>query len=103
MAQASLPFVMMMGRGLKCAPGICSLVYTPFHITIVVRRGRLKMLTFQYINMLIYLGPILFRAEEGVNVVAMDSHPTRTNGFLTGCLINVLDDYKGASIDDLPR
>ncbi len=34
---------------------------------------------------------------------ALDSHPRRTNGFLTGCLVNVLRDYRHASVEELPR
>ena len=41
--------------------------------------------------------------EEGVVAAAVDSHPRRTNGFLTGCLINVLKDYARPTVEDLPR
>ena len=35
-------------------------------------------------------------------VVEMDSHPSRTNGFLSGCLIDALKNGS-ISIEDLPR
>ncbi|XP_059087881.1 uncharacterized protein LOC131884201 isoform X2 [Tigriopus californicus] len=41
--------------------------------------------------------------DEYGSVAVADSHPRRTNGFLTGCLINVLKDYARLSIEDLPR
>eukprot|EP00095_Tigriopus_kingsejongensis_P011946 maker-scaffold2683_size13302-snap-gene-0.4 protein:Tk11946 transcript:maker-scaffold2683_size13302-snap-gene-0.4-mRNA-1 annotation:"AGAP002236-PA" len=41
--------------------------------------------------------------DEGISVAVADSHPSRTNGFLTGCLLNVLRDYTRPSIEDLPR
>lgn len=41
--------------------------------------------------------------DEYGSVAVADSHPRRTNGFLTGCLINVLKDYARPSIEDLPR
>ena len=34
--------------------------------------------------------------------MACDSHPRRTNGFLTGCLLNVLRDYVRPTIEELP-
>ena len=42
------------------------------------------------------------RAESNVPAVACDSHPRRTNGFLTGCLLNVLRDYVRPTIEELP-
>jgi hypothetical protein len=34
----------------------------------------------------------------------MDSHPTRTNGFLTGCLLNILKDYTATPlIEEIPK
>ena len=40
--------------------------------------------------------------ENDNKVVEMDSHPGRTNGFLTGCLIDALK--KGSiTVEDLPR
>lgn len=41
-------------------------------------------------------------AESSVPAVACDSHPRRTNGFLTGCLLNVLRDYVRPTIEELP-
>lgn len=41
--------------------------------------------------------------EEGVVAAAVDSHPKRQNGFLTGCLINALKEYSEPTIEDLPR
>ena len=45
------------------------------------------------------------RIEDDVGVVAMDSHPKRTNGFLTGCLQSVLTNtvYSKPYIEELPR
>ena len=45
------------------------------------------------------------RIENNVSVVAMDSHPKRTNGFLTGCLQSVLNNnvYARPFIEELPR
>ena len=47
----------------------------------------------------------LHRIENNVSVVAMDSHPKRTNGFLTGCLQSVLSNnvYARPFIEELPR
>lgn len=44
-----------------------------------------------------------YSVEDGVNIAAVDSHPTRTNGFLTGCLINVLKDFARPTVEDLPK
>ncbi len=45
-----------------------------------------------------------FRIDDTVTEVAMDSHPTRTNGFMTGCLLTVLKDYSTAPyIEELPK
>ena len=44
----------------------------------------------------------IFSAESNVPAVACDSHPRRTNGFLTGCLLNVLRDYVRPTIEELP-
>ena len=45
------------------------------------------------------------RVENDVSVVAMDSHPKRTNGFLTGSLQSVLSNtlYATPYIEELPR
>ena len=47
----------------------------------------------------------IHRIENDVSVVAMDSHPKRTNGFLTGCLQSVLTNtvYARPFIEELPR
>lgn len=47
---------------------------------------------------------VLFSSiEDGSidKVIEMDSHPERTNGFLTGCLLNILRD--SMSIENLSR
>ena len=41
--------------------------------------------------------------EEGTPLQAVDSHPGRTNGFLTGCLLNILRDVQRPLIEELPR
>ena len=33
----------------------------------------------------------------------MDSHPARTNGFLTGCLVQSISNQSALSIDELSR
>ena len=45
------------------------------------------------------------RIDDDVSVVALDSHPKRTNGFLTGCLQSVLTNtvYSRPYIEELPR
>ena len=45
------------------------------------------------------------RAEERTSIIAMDSHPKRTNGFLTGCMVNLINQYPAQSpnIEDLSR
>ena len=47
----------------------------------------------------------VFSANDGTGIIAMDSHPKRTNGFLTGCLANLLELYpeKSPNIEDLSR
>ncbi len=46
---------------------------------------------------------LINRIEEGTPIQAVDSHPKRTNGFLTGCLLNVLQDFQRPLIEELPR
>ena len=44
------------------------------------------------------------RIEDFVTEVAMDSHPTKTNGFMTGCLLTALKDYSSSPfIEELPK
>lgn len=43
------------------------------------------------------------RIEDGVDVEVQDSHPKRSNGFLTGCLLTVMKEYLRPSIEELPR
>lgn len=43
-----------------------------------------------------------YRVEEIVSLAACDSHPKRTNGFLTGCLLNVLKDYTKPTVEEIP-
>ena len=51
----------------------------------------------------IYFPTIDHRVSPGVGSSVLDSHPRRTNGFLTGCLLNLLaDDGSSTSLEDLP-
>ena len=45
----------------------------------------------------------LHSVDEGVVAAAVDSHPRRTNGFMTGCLINDIKDYTMPTVEDLPK
>ncbi len=44
---------------------------------------------------------LMFRIDDSVTEVALDSHPTRTNGFLTGCLLTILKD--SPYVEELPK
>ena len=48
---------------------------------------------------------IICRMYEPADVIAMDSHPTRTNGFLTGCVVNALEkiDKSSFHLESLQR
>ena len=41
-------------------------------------------------------------ADPGVIPKAVDSHPRRMNGFMTGCLLQVLQDH-APNISDIPK
>ena len=41
------------------------------------------------------------RLELGVSSVACDSHPKKTHGFLTGCLLSVLAENSMVSLEEL--
>ena len=47
------------------------------------------------------------RSDDSTNIIAMDSHPRRTNGFLTGCMVNILNsyasNYQSPHIEELAR
>ena len=46
---------------------------------------------------------ILSRAEADYKVVEMDSHPARTNGFLTGCLVEIVLNQEHVPIEYFAR
>ena len=70
------------------------------------RPSRIKFNSFLKVVLIFIDGRYFFnRIENNVSVVAMDSHPKRTNGFLTGCLQSVLNNnvYARPFIEELPR
>ena len=44
-----------------------------------------------------------YRIETDSKVIEMDSHPARTNGYLTGCLVQSISNQSALSIDELSR